>query len=87
MVETKTETGKVVWMSKGIGFIARDNGEGDIFVHYSCILMDGYKTLLPNQIVEYEIGENHKGPIAINVRVIKDAPAEETDESEEEDTF
>ena len=69
-------TGTVCWFDprKGIGFIAKDDGSGDIFVHWSNILMENFKTLKPGQVVSYELGENHKGVQAINVKVIKDAP-------------
>lgn len=76
MDEGKKYTGKVIWFSgkTGIGFIAPDNGDKDIFVHFSNIVMEGFKTLRPDQIVEYEIGENHRGSQCINVKVIKDPP-------------
>ena len=73
--EGKKYTGKVIWFSSrvGIGFIAPDCGDKDIFVHFSNIVMEGFKTLRPDQIVEYEINQNHKGDQACNVRVIKEA--------------
>ena len=65
------KTGKVVWFSgdRGIGFLENDDGSGDMFVHWSNIDMDGFKTLKPGQSVEFEVGENHKGPQAICVIV------------------
>jgi CspA family cold shock protein len=74
MSEGKVYTGKVVWFSaqKGIGFIAPDTGEKDLFVHFSNILSDGFKTLKPDQIVEYKLGTNHRGEQAVEVKVIKD---------------
>ena len=54
---------------KGFGFISVDEGE-DIFVHYSNIEGDGYKTLDEGQTVEFEIGEGKKGPEALNVNKI-----------------
>jgi CspA family cold shock protein len=68
-------TGKVVWFDsrKGLGFIAKDDGTGDIFVHWSNIVADGYKTLKPGQVVSFGLGENHRGQQAIDVRVIKNS--------------
>ena len=65
-------TGTVLWFSSrtGIGFIDRDDGAGDIFVHWSNISADGFKTLKPGQRVSFEIGENHRGEQAINVLVL-----------------
>jgi CspA family cold shock protein len=62
--------GKVKWFddAKGYGFIALE-GSKDVFVHFSEIQMDGRKTLVENQNVEFEIGEGPKGPQAINVSV------------------
>src|SRR5262249_19766871 len=60
--------GKVKWFnnSKGYGFIAREDGP-DVFVHYSAIHAEGYKTLDEGQEVEFEIKEGPKGPQAENV--------------------
>ena len=71
VVETKT--GECIWFSSrtGIGFIARDDGIGDIFIHYSNIVADGFKTLKAGDRVSFEIGENHRGEQAVNVRVLK----------------
>ena len=65
-------TGLVAWFDakKGIGFITRDNGEKDLFVHWTNIEMEGFKTLKPGQPVSFEIGENHRGPQAINVKIL-----------------
>lgn len=52
---------------KGYGFISRDQGE-DVFVHYSSIQGDGYKSLEEGQRVEFEVGNGRKGPEAQNVR-------------------
>ncbi len=60
--------GKVKWFSaeKGYGFIEREDG-GDVFVHYSAIQTDGYKSLEEGQSVEFEIVDGSRGPQAANV--------------------
>ena len=57
--------GKVKWFnqSKGYGFISQDAGD-DLFVHFSEIQGDGFKTLAENQEVEFELGDGEKGPVA-----------------------
>lgn len=62
------EKGTVKWFNteKGFGFISRENGE-DLFVHFSAIQVDGYKSLKEGQAVEFEIGEGARGPQAVNV--------------------
>ncbi len=62
-------TGKVKWFneSKGYGFIEPDGGGRDVFVHYSAIQGEGYKTLSEGQLVEFEITQGEKGPQAANV--------------------
>ena len=62
------EKGKVKWFNaeKGFGFIEREEGN-DVFVHFSAIMMDGYKTLNEGQAVEFELVEGAKGAQAINV--------------------
>ena len=61
-------SGKVKWFSnqKGYGFIQTDDGE-DIFVHFSAIQSEGFKTLAQVQEVDFEISEGPKGPQAANV--------------------
>lgn len=63
-------TGKVKWFNseKGFGFITQDGGGPDLFVHFSAIKGDGFKTLEENQKVEFEIGQGAKGPQATDVR-------------------
>jgi CspA family cold shock protein len=62
--------GTVKWFSeqKGYGFITPEDGAKDLFVHYSNIQGDGFKTLEEGQRVEYEQGEGRKGPEATGVR-------------------
>lgn len=60
--------GKVKWFSaeKGYGFIEREEG-GDVFVHFSAIQEDGFKSLAEGQDVEFDIVEGARGPQAANV--------------------
>lgn len=60
--------GKVKWFNstKGYGFIGQDSGP-DVFVHFSAIQMDGYKTLQEGDSVEFEVVQGQKGPQADNV--------------------
>ncbi len=60
--------GKVKWFNekKGYGFIEREGG-GDVFVHFSAIKGDGFKTLTEGQLVEFEVVQGEKGPQAANV--------------------
>jgi CspA family cold shock protein len=62
--------GSVKWFNaeKGFGFIAQDGGGSDVFVHFSAIQTDGYRTLEENQRVEFEITQGPKGPQADQVR-------------------
>jgi len=60
--------GTVKWFNaeKGFGFIEREGGE-DVFVHYSAIKVDGYKTLDEGQRVQFDIEHGQRGPQAVNV--------------------
>lgn len=62
-------TGTVKWFNnaKGYGFILPDDGEEDLFAHYSSIMMDGYKTLKAGQMVSFEIIKGDKGLHATNI--------------------
>jgi len=64
--------GKVKWFSnqKGYGFITAEGGK-DVFVHYSAVKGDGYKTLQEGQDVEFEITQGPKGEQATNVTMIQ----------------
>jgi cold shock protein len=61
--------GNVKWFndSKGFGFITSEDAPGDIFVHYSAIQGDGFKTLYEGEKVEFELTQGPKGPLASNV--------------------
>ncbi|MDW7685343.1 MAG: cold shock domain-containing protein [Bacillota bacterium] len=63
--------GKVKWFNaeKGFGFIEKEDG-GDVFVHFSAIQGEGFKTLEEGQAVEFEVVEGDRGPQAANVFVV-----------------
>lgn len=62
---------RVKWFDnvKGYGFIESTDGK-DIFVHYKQITGDGYRTLREGQVVEFELSQGDKGPLAIDVRTV-----------------
>ncbi len=62
------ENGTVKWFNaeKGYGFVTREDGS-DVFVHFSAIQGDGYKTLEEGQAVSFDIEESDRGPQAVNV--------------------
>ena len=68
VVPQEVAMGKVKWFSdqKGYGFIARGESQ-DVFVHYSQIQMDGFRTLHEGDEVRYELADGPKGPHAVNV--------------------
>ena len=68
-VEGSKEIGTVKFFNeaKGFGFIQRKSGLPDVFVHFSAIIGDGFKTLAEGQQVEFTIGQGQKGPQAENV--------------------
>ena len=68
---TERETGTVKWFSdaKGYGFVSRDSGE-DVFVHYSAVEGEGFRTLREDQRVEFAVEQGPKGLQAVRVRTL-----------------
>ena len=81
------EQGRVKWFNntKGYGFITRENA-ADIFVHYSAIQQDGYRSLREGQLVEFTIGEGPKGIQADDVTVIGPSIREQKKAAAQEQT-
>ena len=67
------EKGTVKWFNneKGFGFIQRDNGGADVFVHFKAINSTGYKSLNEGQRVEFTVSQGQKGPQAEEVTIIE----------------
>ena len=67
-------TGTVKWFNdqKGFGFITREDGEKDCFVHYTAIQGSGFKSLREGEKVEFDVVEGDKGPAAENVKVVEE---------------
>lgn len=65
-------TGRVKWFNedKGYGFIARDDGGDDVFLHFSALNMPGFKTIEDDTPVEFEVEENERGLAATNVETL-----------------
>jgi CspA family cold shock protein len=65
--------GTIKWFNnaKGYGFIGREDGGADVFVHFSAIEGEGYKSVQEGDVVEFEITQGTKGPQAANVSVVK----------------
>lgn len=63
--------GTVKWFNdqKGFGFITDENGK-DVFVHFTGLNMEGFKTLKENQAVEFDVIDGEKGPQAVNVTIL-----------------
>jgi len=67
-----SSTGVVKWFNnaKGYGFVTPDQGENDVFVHFSSITMEGYKTLKEGQKVQFEMTEGPKGLHAADIKAV-----------------
>ncbi len=67
-----SKTGKIKWFNdaKGFGFVTPDDGSKDVFVHFSSIQGEGFKSLAEGDKIEFEVQESEKGPKAANVRKV-----------------
>lgn len=67
-----SKRGKMKWFndSKGFGFCTPDDGSKDVFVHFSSIQGEGFKTLAEGDVIEFDVEEGEKGPKAVNVRKV-----------------
>ncbi len=65
-------TGRVKWFNedKGYGFIARDDGGDDVFLHFSALNMQGFKTIADDTAVEFDVEQNERGLAATNVEIL-----------------
>jgi len=71
MEENKVCLGRVIFFNKGFGFLAPDEGGNDVFVHFSDINIEGFKTLKKDQKVSFQLGTNIRGEVkAVNVTPI-----------------
>ena len=67
------EQGKVKWFNenRGYGFIRRETGGNEVYVHYSDIAGEGFRTLSEGELVEFDLSEGERGPEAKNVKKIE----------------
>lgn len=67
-----SKTGKIKWFNdaKGFGFVTPDDGSKDVFVHFSSIQGEGFKSLAEGDKIEFDVQESEKGPKAANVRKV-----------------
>ena len=75
-MEEEKFTGSVIWFNpkRGFGFLTTKEGSEDLFVHFSDIVCEGFKTLKKGQVVEYGMGVNkHGDPKAVDVKILADA--------------